>query len=69
MVWLTATMPYVVLTILLLRGLMLEGAVDGISFYLRYYDNVLEIDFFYYLLELKYSKKIKENKNKNVRES
>jgi len=33
-VWLTATMPYVVLTILLLRGLMLEGAVDGISFFL-----------------------------------
>ena len=27
-------MPYVVLTILLVRGLMLEGAVDGIKFYL-----------------------------------
>ena len=34
-VWLTATMPYVVLTILLVRGLMLEGAMDGISFYLK----------------------------------
>jgi len=34
-VWLTATMPYVVLTILLVRGLMLEGAMDGISFYLN----------------------------------
>merc|ERR550539_119278 len=33
-VWLTATMPYVVLTILLVRGLMLDGAVEGISFYL-----------------------------------
>ena len=33
-VWITATMPYVVLTILLVRGLMLEGAVDGITFYL-----------------------------------
>jgi len=33
-VWITATMPYVVLTILLVRGLMLEGAVDGIKFYL-----------------------------------
>ena len=28
-------MPYVVLTILLVRGLMLEGAVDGIQFYLH----------------------------------
>ncbi len=34
-VWLTATMPYVVLTILLMRGLMLEGAASGIHFYLR----------------------------------
>jgi solute carrier family 6 noradrenalin transporter-like protein 2 len=34
-VWITATMPYVVLTILLVRGLMLEGAVDGIKFYLH----------------------------------
>ena len=28
-------MPYVVLTILLVRGLMLEGAMDGIKFYLH----------------------------------
>ena len=35
-VWLTATMPYVVLTILLARGLMLEGAASGIHFYLRH---------------------------------
>jgi len=34
-VWITATMPYVVLTILLVRGLMLEGAIDGIKFYLH----------------------------------
>jgi len=34
-VWITATMPYVVLTILLVRGLMLEGAVDGIRYYLH----------------------------------
>jgi len=34
-VWITATMPYVVLTILLVRGLMLEGATDGIKFYLH----------------------------------
>ena len=34
-VWITATMPYVVLTILLVRGLMLDGAVDGIQYYLH----------------------------------
>ena len=34
MVWITATMPYVLLTILLLRGLMLPGAAAGIEFYL-----------------------------------
>lgn len=34
-VWVTATMPYVVLTILLIRGLMLPGAIEGISYYLK----------------------------------
>ncbi|KYB26417.1 sodium-dependent noradrenaline transporter isoform X1 [Tribolium castaneum] len=34
-VWVTATMPYVVLTILLIRGLMLPGAAMGISYYLK----------------------------------
>ncbi len=33
-VWVTATMPYVLLTILLVRGLMLPGATKGITFYL-----------------------------------
>ncbi|XP_063114005.1 sodium-dependent dopamine transporter isoform X4 [Cavia porcellus] len=33
-VWITATMPYVVLTALLLRGLTLPGAIDGIRAYL-----------------------------------
>ncbi|XP_063218366.1 sodium-dependent noradrenaline transporter-like isoform X2 [Bacillus rossius redtenbacheri] len=33
-VWVTATLPYVVLTILLARGLMLPGALTGISYYL-----------------------------------
>uniref|UniRef100_A0A4W3JNB1 Transporter n=1 Tax=Callorhinchus milii TaxID=7868 RepID=A0A4W3JNB1_CALMI len=33
-VWITATMPYVVLTILLLRGVTLPGAIDGIKAYL-----------------------------------
>lgn len=34
MVWITATMPYVVLTVLLLRGVTLPGAIDGIKAYL-----------------------------------
>ncbi|XP_022915297.1 sodium-dependent dopamine transporter-like [Onthophagus taurus] len=34
-VWVTATMPYVVLSILLVRGLMLPGALKGISYYLN----------------------------------
>ena len=33
-VWVTATMPYVVLTILLIRGVMLPGSVDGIIYYI-----------------------------------
>ncbi|KAM4027068.1 sodium-dependent dopamine transporter [Anomaloglossus baeobatrachus] len=33
-VWITATMPYVVLTALLLRGITLPGAIDGIRAYL-----------------------------------
>ncbi|XKL65370.1 hypothetical protein PGB90_008790 [Kerria lacca] len=34
-VWATATLPYVVLTILLVRGLMLPGAIRGIQYYLN----------------------------------
>lgn len=30
-VWITATMPYVLLSILLVRGLMLPGALTGIK--------------------------------------
>uniref|UniRef100_F7BDK0 Transporter n=2 Tax=Ornithorhynchus anatinus TaxID=9258 RepID=F7BDK0_ORNAN len=33
-VWITATMPYIVLTALLLRGVTLPGAIDGIKAYL-----------------------------------
>jgi Sodium:neurotransmitter symporter family len=33
-VWVTATFPYIVLTILLIRGLSLPGAYQGISYYL-----------------------------------
>ncbi|KAL4716467.1 hypothetical protein ACJJTC_015895 [Scirpophaga incertulas] len=34
-VWMTATMPYVVLSILLIRGLLLPGATRGIAYYLQ----------------------------------
>ncbi|GAB6020696.1 hypothetical protein CHUAL_003365 [Chamberlinius hualienensis] len=34
-VWVTATMPYVVLTILLIRGLLLPGAAEGILYFIR----------------------------------
>ncbi|GAB6021394.1 Solute carrier 6 [Chamberlinius hualienensis] len=34
-VWVTATMPYVILSILLVRGLLLDGAIDGIMYFIR----------------------------------
>lgn len=34
-VWITATLPYVVLSVLLIRGLTLPGALDGIKAYLN----------------------------------
>ncbi|XP_018024798.1 sodium-dependent dopamine transporter [Hyalella azteca] len=34
-VWVTATMPYVILTLLLIRGAILPGAADGIIYYLK----------------------------------
>ena len=35
MVWVTATLPYVVLLILLVRGATLPGAWRGVVFYLK----------------------------------
>ncbi|XP_076032383.1 sodium-dependent dopamine transporter-like [Oratosquilla oratoria] len=34
-VWVTATMPYVILTLLLIRGALLPGAADGILYYVK----------------------------------
>ena len=34
-VYVTATVPYVLLTVLLIRGATLEGAIDGLMFYLK----------------------------------
>ncbi|XP_043188102.1 sodium-dependent dopamine transporter-like isoform X2 [Amphibalanus amphitrite] len=34
-VWITALMPYVIIIILLVRGVLLDGAADGVRFYLE----------------------------------
>ncbi|UYV81768.1 SLC6A2 [Cordylochernes scorpioides] len=34
-VWVTATAPYIILTILLIRGVFLPGAAQGVAYYLR----------------------------------
>ncbi|XP_052072585.1 sodium-dependent serotonin transporter-like [Mytilus californianus] len=44
-VWVTATVPYVVLLILLVRGCTLPGAKDGIIYYLRpQWDKLLKVE-------------------------
>ena len=35
-VWVTAIAPYIILLILLIRGIFLPGAVDGLRFYLNF---------------------------------
>ncbi|KAB7498642.1 Sodium-dependent serotonin transporter [Armadillidium nasatum] len=34
-VWVTATLPYVILTLLLIRGALLPGASDGLLYYIK----------------------------------
>ncbi|KAF7237394.1 hypothetical protein EG68_11103 [Paragonimus skrjabini miyazakii] len=43
-VWITATLPYVILSILLVRGLTLEGSLKGIKYYLTpHFASLLEV--------------------------
>lgn len=50
-VWITATMPYFVLFVLLIRGVTLDGAMDGIRYYLYpQWNKLLEIDVSFLLI-------------------
>ena len=46
-VWVTATLPYALLLILLIRGCTLPGAMDGIVYYLNpQWEKLLDMEVF-----------------------
>lgn len=56
-VWVTAIAPYILLSILLIRGIMLPGAIDGIQYYLGrylpiYFRNYTSVSQFFFIMYL-----------------
>ena len=65
-VWVTATMPYLVLTILLIRGCTLEGAYDGIKYFIVPRFDALGnfgVGYFYCLYQVKFFFNVKGAKD------